>query len=603
MQIPQFARFLAILTALALAAAPLAARQDSQPEAAAPAAPASGQDASKEAAESLSPGLSAEGQSLVRESQSNGKSQLYISVITRHFPRRLTGSTGIKLAQDWARQTFEDMGLDARLEAWGEVPVGFDRGAFKGRMLAPDEVPLTFITPAWTPGTQGPLRGPAMLEPATREEALELGEELRGKWIVRNRKLRGRGRSALHDHYSEQGALGIVAAGTRDGRLVMSGNWDVDYDDLPTLVRPTLLYDQYIELVRALEEAQVDGSEVELEFDIAVEFLHGPITQFNVVADLHGSELSDEFVIVQGHIDAWDGAQGACDNGTGVATTLEAARLLASLGITPRRTLRFVLYSGEEQGLLGSRGFVSSHEDELERISIVLNHDNGTNFLRGLRPTEAMLPAFEEVFASILTLDPERLFEIRTSPGLGPGPSDHSPFITKGVPAFHWNQSSAGYRRLHHTQHDTLAEVDADDQRHSSLVIALAAWGFANLDESVDRTRMRLPEPRRMGVYLDQDDGRLVERVISGTLAESAGWQAGDLILAIDGVEVSNRREIVAELQLAGPRKEISLERAGERVETVLDYSDDPMEKERANRDRADEEQPEPEPEPKSVGG
>jgi hypothetical protein len=300
-----------------------------------------------------------------------------------------------------------------------------------------------------------------------------------------------------------------------------------------------------------------------------------------VVAELRGSEFPQEYVIVQGHIDGWDGAQGACDNGTGVATTLEAARLLSGLGIAPRRTIRFVLYSGEEQGLFGSRGYVRRHEEELERISIVLNHDNGTNFLRGIGPTSAMLADFEEVFAPIQELDPERPFELRVSPGLTPGPSDHAPFIEAGVPAFHWDQSEEGYRRLHHTQHDTLAEVNDADQSHSSRVVALAAWRFAALDHLVDRTRMRQPSPRRMGVYLNQDDGRLVDSVVEGSLAAGAGWQAGDRILAIDDVVVESRGEIQAELQRGGPRKVVRLERAGAELETVLDYSEDPMERER----------------------
>jgi hypothetical protein len=369
----------------------------------------------------------------------------------------------------------------------------------------------------------------------------------------------------------------VVGPGARDGRVITGGSWDVDLEALSQLVRVVVEYTQYDSLVESLRA----GETVELEFDIAAEFVSGPVEQFNVVAELRGSEFPQEYVIVQGHIDGWDGAQGACDNGTGVATTLEAARLLSGLGIAPRRTIRFVLYSGEEQGLFGSRGYVRRHEEELERISIVLNHDNGTNFLRGIGPTSAMLADFEEVFAPIQELDPERPFELRVSPGLTPGPSDHAPFIEAGVPAFHWDQSEEGYRRLHHTQHDTLAEVNDADQSHSSRVVALAAWRFAALDHLVDRTRMRQPSPRRMGVYLNQDDGRLVDSVVEGSLAAGAGWQAGDRILAIDDVVVESRGEIQAELQRGGPRKVVRLERAGAELETVLDYSEDPMERER----------------------
>ncbi|MCB9915899.1 MAG: M20/M25/M40 family metallo-hydrolase [Planctomycetes bacterium] len=392
----------------------------------------------------------------------------------------------------------------------------------------------------------------------------------------------GRERRDVESAYAELGALGLLAPGSRDGRLTMTGSWERPRREGPLDVR--VLYDDYVALRDELEA----GAARELELDVRNAFVDGPVTQYNVVADLVGRERPDEYVLVQGHIDAFDGAQGACDNGTGVATTLEAARLLASLDERPRRTIRFVLYSGEEQGLYGSRGYVRDHADELERVSVVLNHDNGTNYLAGIGPTLAMLADFEHVFAPVQALDPERPFALRVSPGLTPGPSDHAPFVEAGVPAFHWDQSQEGYRRLHHTQHDTLAEVDDADQRHSARVIALAAWRFAELDHLVDRTRLRRPEPRRMGVYLAREDSRVVENVVPGGLAEGAGWRVGDVIVAIDGMEVQDSKQIAAELQKGGPQKRVVLERGAERVESVLDYTDDPQEAER----RAWEEEP-----------
>ena len=110
-----------------------------------------------------------------------------------------------------------------------------------------------------------------------------------------------------------------------------------------------------------------------------------------MIADIPGSELPDEYVIVGGHIDSWDGATGTTDNGTGVATTLEAARILMKAGVKPRRTIRFMLWSGEEQGLLGSAAYVKAHKDLMPKISAVLVHDGGTNYLSGIGATEAMI--------------------------------------------------------------------------------------------------------------------------------------------------------------------------------------------------------------------
>ena len=511
----------------------------------------------------------------------------HIEVITGHFPRRLTGSPQLELAQGWLLMTFEDLGLEARKEAWGSIEVGFERGHSTGRMAAPEEVELTFITPAWSPGTEGLTRGPALVEPATVEEARERADELRGAWLLRNPDASRRARRDLDELYPELGVAGTVQPGLRDGRLRTGGSHRITWEELPELVRVTVLHDQY----RALEQRLEAGEAVELEFDVANQFLHGPLNQNNVIVDIPGSEFPDEFVIVQGHMDAWDGAQGACDNGTGMATTLEAARLIREAGIVPRRTIRFVFYTGEEQGLLGSRGYVERHVDELDGVSIVLNHDNGTNYLRGIVATEAMLEDFEEVFAPIQRLDPERPFQIQVVPGLRPGPSDHAPFVEAGVPAFHWEQSKDGYRRLHHTQHDTLAEVNDGDQQHSALVVALAAVRFAELDHLVDRSYMREPDPRRMGVYLGGERGGavLVENVSEGGLAAEAGWESGDRILRVDGEEVTSRDGLVAAIQAGEPRKAIVLLRGEEELETVLDWSDDPLEAERrAWRERAE---------------
>lgn len=520
-----------------------------------------------------------------------------IEVITKHFPKRLTGSSGLQRAQTWAADTFKSYGLEARLEEWGQVEVGFDRGPSRGRVVAPEERPLTFTTNCWSPGTTGAVEGPVLVEPRDLEEVEERAEELEGAWLLRHPKVSRRSRAALDERYAELGVAGTIRPASRDGRLVTGGSWEVEWDDLPTLVQVKLQYDEFQQLREETEAAAEAGeSPLRVEFDIENQFLHGPITQHNVVAELKGTEWPDEYVIVQAHIDAWDAAQGACDNGTGVATTMEAARLIATVGIRPKRTIRFVLYSGEEQGLYGSKGYVERHVDELERISVVLNHDNGTNYLRGIGVTEVMLEDFEAVFAPIKRLDPARPFEVREVPGLRPGPSDHAPFVSAGVPAFHWDQSREGYRRLHHTQYDTIEEVDDADQIHSSLVVALAALGFADLDHLVDRTMMRIPEPRRMGVMLNRRDGCEVDRVVPDGRAAKAGWEAGDVIQSIDGVEVTARDEVVDELQKGGPKKVIVLKRGEDLVETELDWSDDPLEQERQAR-RAAREAAEQEPE------
>lgn len=497
--------------------------------------------------------------------------------LTREIGPRLTGSPALARAEVWALERFRALGLEAHLEKWGELAVGFHRGPSYGRMLAPVSQQLRFVTAAWSPGTDGPRRGPALLAPQSLDELEALGQRVEGAWIVeRPGGRRDRERSAVREALAQRGILGRILAG-RGELLQVGGDHRIDWNALPRELRITLLAKQHEELVRRLER----GETVELEFDIGNHFIEGPIAQHNVVADLVGSEWPDEFVIVQAHLDSWDAAEGACDNGTGVATTIEAARILSSAGLVPRRTIRFILYGGEEQGLLGSSAYVRDHAEELERISIVLNHDNGTQPIAGIVATDAMLEDFERVFAPVKSLDPARPFEIRRVEGLRPGPSDHAPFVRANVPAFHWVQSSEGYARVHHTQYDVLEAADPASQEHSAIVIALAAYGFAQLDHLVDRTNLRAPEPRRMGVFLE---GLTVRRVVEGSRAARAGWRAGDVIVAIDGEALASPQDLQRLLQGGPSRKKFRLRRGEEQVETELDWSDDPDEPRRLER-------------------
>ena len=529
-----------------------------------------------------------------RAGQEDNRVQDHLRILTRRFGPRLTSSQVLYDAQVWAMQTFRSFGLEARLERWGEFPVGFHRGPGSARMTAPEQRELECITRCWSAGTLGPVEGRALITPRSPEELEALLVDLPGAWVLSRRLGRDERRAwqeelagddedadgrrlleeleeAFDSACEEAGIAGRVRSGPGDGLLVSGGNYRIDPDDLPSAVTVTLRGDQFKQVVEDIEA----GAEVRLEFDIDNRFVPGPIDLYNVVADIEGTEFPDEYVIVQAHIDAWDGAQGTCDNGTGTSTTLEAARILASLGERPKRTIRFILYGGEEQGLLGSAAYVKEHSEDLERTSIVLNHDNGPNPLKGISATEAMIDDFQQVFAPVKELDPERPFEVLKVDGIRGGASDHASFVKEGVPAFHWIQSQEGYRHVHHTQHDTFDYADADDQRFNATVVALSAWGFAQLDGLVDRTNMRAPQPRRMGVQLD---GNRVARVTPGMRAAEAGWKVDDVILSIDGVETTSRGKVVRELQQGGASKLFVLRRGEESIDSTLDYSDDPDE-------------------------
>jgi carboxypeptidase Q len=528
-------------------------------------------------------------QEIVRLGFTDNRVHEHLKTLTKDIGPRLTSSHNLMRAERWCRDQFEGWGLEARLERWGEFPVGFDRGPASGGMVAPETTPYVFTTPAWTPGAFGPVRGPAVLAPATLRELAGMRDRLSGAWVVDPGKAGRRDPNAKADErlagaLRAAGIAGYVRRARSDEGLVHTGGrYGIQWDALPLDVQVLLRADQYDDLERRLGE----GQEVELELSIDNRFFRGPVPQHNVVAELPGTSKPDEVVIVGGHLDSWDGAEGASDNGTGVATTMEAARLLVAAGARPARTIRFVLWGGEEQGLLGSRAYVEQHADELDRISAVFVHDGGTNYLSGIGVTPEMEPQIDAAFAPVTKLSEDKPFEITIVEGLRTGGSDHTPFIRAGVPGFFWHQAGdTDYDYVHHTQHDVLENAVEDYQRHSAMVVAIAAYNVANLDDLLDRTRSGTLARRRV----DADfDGLTVKSVSKKGKAAAAGWQTGDRIVTIDGVEVESLRALVGKLQEGEPRKAVVLERGGQRIETVLDYSDDPSEVERAERRRARE--------------
>ncbi len=518
---------------------------------------------------------------LIALAQKDNRVMQHLRHLTKDIGPRLTGSEHYDRAAQWCLEQFQSWGLDARLETWGEFPVRCDRGVQRGRELKPEPRDLVLLTSAWTHGTQGLVRARACLEPADEAELEAHKQEYAGAWIVRRSKRPVASvRKALDAALEAKPAAGFVRS--FGGELLqMGGRHDRTLEQIEKLPLDVFLRgDQYEAIVASLEQ----GQPVELEFEIENRLVAGPAPCTNVVADLPGSEFPDQYVIAGGHLDSWDGAEGAQDNGTGVASTLEAARLIAGLGLKPRRTLRFVLFGGEEEGLFGSLGYLKTHEAELPGISAVLIHDGGASPLAGLDVTYAMFDDVRGVLAPLAGLDRIRPVTVNERLGLvNSGDSDHAPFLGQNAaPAFFWNQSGAGYDHVHHTQFDTYETVAPGDEEHNALVVAVAAFGLAQLDHPLDRTDMAPISPRRMGVL--GFTGATVQQVLPEGRANMAGWQEGDVLLTVDGVEVRNREEIVRAVNEGGPRKTIRLRRGSEVIDTELDWSNDPDEPERSAR-------------------
>jgi hypothetical protein len=422
------------------------------------------------------------------------------------------------------------------------------------------------------------------MEPRTQAEfdALDPKQAFAGAWIIRTEtkeKEAAKFRRTLREAYDAAKILGVVRPSGKNNLLTMGGDHRVDPKALPKNVEIKLRYDQHADLLARLEKNEA----IELEFDVDNRFEAGPVPCTNVIADIVGARFPDEYVIVQGHFDAWDGAEGAQDNAAGSATVMEAARLIARLGVKPARTIRFILYSGEEQGLLGSKGYVKAHEQELEKTSVVMTHDAGATFLSGIDATYAMMADTRRVTAPLVGLDPRFPFTVHEVDGVvNSGDSDHAPFIVAGVPSFFWHQSENGYEHVHHTQHDVFEELPADELAHSARVVAVCAFGYAELPKLLDRTDSKPLERRRLGVQMAAD--ATLQRVNDDGRAKKAGWQENVRIVSVDGVSVATQREVLQQLWAGGSVKQFRLQRGAETIESRIDYSDDAAEKERAAR-------------------
>ncbi len=509
----------------------------------------------------------------------------FLDHLTNRIGPRLTGSDGYENACNWARDEFVALGIaNARLERWGEFPVGFNRGPSSGRMLAPVTRELRFCTNAWSAGTTGRVAGPAVIAPTNEAELDALLPKLAGAWVVAVNTPAPRGqrrpaaeerafRKARDEAYEQARIAGTIRA-ARGDLVVTGGSSKVDWDALPKIPSIQMVAEDHAAIVEQIEQ----GGDVRLEFDIRNWFERGPIQLNNVIAEIRGTEKPDEIVIVGGHLDSWDGATGALDNGTGVSTTLEAARLLVMSGAQPRRTIRFMLWGGEEQGLLGSRAWIEQNKAELPRISAVLVHDGGTNYCAGIPATEAMAPLFEPIFAPVTNLDPEQPFRVRKTKGISPVGSDNDAFLSAGVPGLFWDQrGTSNYTHVHHTQFDTYEEAIPQYQRNSAVVIAVGALGIANLPDLLPRENLRATGGgfggRRLGVQLDED--MRIEEVVDDSIASKAGLLAGDKLLKIGETVVGDTQELRTAMQESPAKSKVVVQRGTETLEFAIEFPAD----------------------------
>ncbi len=493
-----------------------------------------------------------------------------LSYLTDVIGPRLTNSPGMKHANEWTRDRMTKWGLqNARLEPRGPFGRGWTLKRFSAQVVTPQAIPLIAFPKAWSPGTQGPLTAAVVYIDAGNESELQKFKgKLKGAIVLTTpmrsvpahfqplgsrrdeknllglanapeprastpRRFQGspEQRAAAQfaalklQFFHEEGAALLINFSRGDAGTIFVGSAQAPqpasdsrpgsrgprpYDkDAPSIVPQIVLStEHYNRIVRILQAGQT----VKMEVDLAVEFQDSDLMGYNTIAEIPGTDLKDEVVMLGGHMDSWHSGTGATDNGAGVAVAMEAVRILQALNLKPRRTIRVALWSGEEQGLLGSRAYVAEHFGSLEpaattalgggsaggseatprlttkpayeKLSAYFNLDNGTGRIRGvyLQGNEAVRSVFRQWLVPFHDLGAATLTIANT------GGTDHLPFDAIGLPGFQFIQDEIEYStRTHHSNQDVFDRIQEDDMKQASTIMAAFVYNTAMRDEKLPR--------------------------------------------------------------------------------------------------------------------
>jgi hypothetical protein len=491
---------------------------------------------------------------IIEIGKTDNRTMHHLDVITNRFGGRLVGSDAYENVALWCASEFRKWGIEVTMDEAGSVPVGFNRGPWFGRMLSDNGMILHFATPSYTAGTRGVQRGHVLIEPKSREEFNRMKGALKGAWVliggtnngwpidysvkadsVRNRLIEYNdsvsviNRQISRENYSNRdkpqkeliplkeepalfykemcqaGILGLIQSSQVPIRALYDRkNLDnMTFDSLPTVCDIKLDEKQY----SIIEKMVKERAYFLLEFDIRNHFRPGPVKYHNVIGIIKGSKYPDEYVMMGGHLDAFDVATGGVDDGSGVTPVMEAARLIMAAGGKPERTILVCLWAGEEFGLLGSKHWVEANKDKLPRISNYFNRDGGPTVASGLSVPESMYEDFEKICRALNDINPD--FPFKLSKNTGPprprpttaGGSDHAYFAMNGVPTLSFEIPDVkgydfNYMEIWHTENDLYNKSIPEYQEHTAIVTAVVVYGLANLNHVLSRD----------GLYREPDD-------------------------------------------------------------------------------------------------
>ena len=463
--------------------------------------------------------------------------------MTNIYGPRLTGSPMLDKATDWAQQTLKSWGLqNVHTEAWGPFGQGWELQHFSVHVTEPGYFTVLAYPKAWSPSLPGPAEGEAVFLDVNEEADLDKYKgKLKGKFVLidtvlqvnewfeapadrmdaeelldlanapepshnvfRNfgGNLQGMTSKLWSFLYEEQplaiidrsykGDLGVVfvsGARSKTGRA-----YDKGAEILPQM---TMSVEHYNRVIRMLQ----NGQKVRMSMDLKSRYTNADGMEHNIIAEIPGTDLAEEVVMFGAHFDSWHAATGATDNAAGSAVMMEAARILAKTisesGIKPRRTLRLALWTGEEQGLLGSRAYCNEHfaekdkdgnvtrpNDAGEKISAYYNLDNGTGKIRGvyMQGNALVEPLFRKWLEPFKDMDATTLTLSNT------GGTDHLSFDRLNIPGFQFIQDPVAYStRTHHSNMDNYDHLVEADLKQAATIIAAFVWQTAQRDNKLPR--------------------------------------------------------------------------------------------------------------------
>ncbi len=477
---------------------------------------------------------------------------------------RLTGSPNMKRANEWTRDQLTGFGLsNAHLEAWGPFGRGWANQYVNARMLSPDVAPLIAYAKAWTPGTNGAVQGkcirvkiedqkdfeqykgklagmiavfgpdadvkPITEAPFKRESDDDLAKmaqyEVPGQrpgFIFARFAKRMQFIKDLNQFLADEKVLAIVDHGYGPfggGTVFVQQGGSYKTGETTTVPQLSIALEQWSRIARLLQQKK----EVQLELNVQNTFYDDDPMQYNTVAEIPGTDKDkkDELVMLGAHLDSWHAGTGATDNGAGTIVMMEAVRILKALDLKPRRTIRIGLWSGEEEGLLGSQSYVQQHfgsrppmddpgmkdmptlmrreagpvtvKPEQARVSAYFNVDNGTGKIRGvyLQENAGVAPIFEAWMQPFKDLGMSTLTMRNT------GGTDHQSFDAAGIPGFQFIQDPIEYEtRTHHSNMDVYDRLQPEDLKQCAVIVASFVYEAAMRDQMLPRKPIGKPLPK-----------------------------------------------------------------------------------------------------------